>query len=305
MHPEDLEEGTRFTRDGTSVNGRDFQTEFRLRAADGRVIWVRQIVHRDADADDREHFRGFLFDVTEAKLHDEERERSRTQLRELAARSQKVREEERMSIARELHDELGQALTMLKIDLGWLGARMGKVVPPTELPPLQDKLGSMGQAIDMTLQTVRRILSALRPPLLEELGLKDAIEWQVEAFGRRAGIRYELDTAPVGTLSQTLAITVFRIFQEILTNIARHAGATRFRVHLRHTRTSLVLRVEDNGCGISEEKLRQTKSFGILGMRERAWVVGGEVEVRGVPDEGTTVTLTVPLQPAPPPEDEQ
>jgi PAS domain S-box-containing protein len=153
LHPEDVYEGTRFATEDVSGAPRDFQTEFRLRSADGRLIWFRQIVHCGSEDDQRTHVRGFLLDVTDSKRIEEEREHSKIELRELAARSHKVREEERMNIAREIHDELGQALTLFKLDLAWLSARVGKVVPEPELQPLAEKLSSMEQMITSTLQT--------------------------------------------------------------------------------------------------------------------------------------------------------
>ncbi len=296
LHPDDFENGTRFARKGAFRSNSDFQTEFRVYAADGRGIWIRQIVQRDTADDKQDYVRGFLFEVTEAKLAEEERERSRGQLRELAARTQQVREEERMSIAREIHDELGQGLTLLKIDLSWLSGHLGKTVADDVRKPLEERIGKMEQMIHWTLLTVRRILSALRPPLLDELGLKDAIEFHMEEFSQRVGIRYELDVAAVGgTLPANSATATFRIFQEALTNVARHANASRIKVYLHEANSQLVMKVQDNGCGISQEKLLHTGSFGLLGMQERAWAIGGELELHASSRSGTTVTLKVPL----------
>lgn len=291
--PQDADKGNRWKH--ASPSPHDAQTEFRVRAADGRVIWIRQIVHWAADEDERRHIRGFLFDVTEARRAEEEREHSRTQLRELAARAQDIREEERVGIAREIHDELGQALTLFTIDLAWLQTRIGKTVPEEVRPALNDKIAAMGNSIQSTLQVVRRIVTALRPPLLDELGLAEAIEWQMQDFSKRVGIRYEVEATPITRLSTGSATVVFRIFQEILTNTARHAKASRIKVSLRDSDTEFVMRVQDNGVGISQQKLQHTKSFGILGMRERAWSVGGEVEILGAANHGTTVVVRLPL----------
>ena len=296
VHPDDLKLGTQFARGMGELSVQDFETEFRVRAADGRIIWVKQIVHRAAEGDDREQVRGFLFDITKAKREEEDREQSRLQLRELAARSQEVREEERMSVAREIHDELGQALTLMKIDLAWLGSRLARAVLEEVRKPLEEKLASMEDTINKTLQAVRRILSALRPPLLDELGLKDAIEFQMQEFSKRVGVRYELDVEPVSALPATDVSAVFRIFQESLTNVARHAKASRIKVHLRQSESQVVMKVEDNGCGISEDRLRHSKNFGLLGMRERAWAIGAELEMNAALGAGTTVTLKVPIR---------
>ena len=153
----------------------------------------------------------------------------------------------------------------------------------------------MERLIHSTLQTVRQILSALRPPLLDELGLKDAIEFQMQQFSKRVGIRYDLDVEPVSALPASTATAVFRIFQEILTNVARHAKASRVRVYLRELSSSLVLKVEDDGCGISEKDLGRSDSFGVLGMQERAWAMGGVLEIHRTSGSGTRVTLKVPI----------
>lgn len=297
VHPDDFEEGRRFTQVSQSDN--DFQAEFRVLSLDARSIWIRQIVHRASDEDNRTHVRGFLFDVTEAKQAEEEREVSRTQLRELAARGQEMREEERMSIAREIHDELGQALTLLTIDLAWLGTRIGRTLQGELKELLGKKIVVMEESVQSTLQIVRRILCALRPPLLDELGLREAIEWQMQNFSKRVGIRYEMDATPITLLSSASVTAVFRIFQEVLTNAARHSKASRIKVLLRETDTEFFMRVEDNGVGISPSRLLLTKNFGLLGMRERAWSVGGEVEITGIPERGTAVTLRVPLSEGP------
>ncbi|HSH93374.1 MAG TPA: PAS domain-containing sensor histidine kinase, partial [Roseimicrobium sp.] len=291
---QDLQTGMRFALDAFT-SSRDHQTEFRVRAADGRVMWVRQIVHFAEDEDDRKRVRGYLFDATEARQAEEERENSRVQLRQLAARGQEIREEERISIARELHDELGQAMTLLTIDLAWLSTRIGKTVHSEAKPPLEEKICSMEQSVQSTLVIIRRILCALRPPLLDELGLREAIDWQMQEFSKRVGIRYDLDSMPITLLSNASVTAVFRIFQEVLTNVARHARASKIKIVLRESSKGFVMQVEDNGVGFSEAKSPKSNSFGILGMRERAWSVGGELEIGGRPGQGTTVILRIPV----------
>ena len=144
VHPDDVEAGTRFAVEAAPRATHDFQTEFRIRADDGRIVWVKQIVHCGPVEEPSDHVRGFLFDITEAKLIEEERENSRLQLRQLAARNQQVREEERMTIAREIHDEIGQALTLFKIDLAWLGVRLSKALPDDARQPLEEKISGHG-----------------------------------------------------------------------------------------------------------------------------------------------------------------
>ena len=176
LHPNDIYEGTRFAAKEIPGLTADYQTEFRIRGTKGKTIWLRQIVHRSPDEFDRDQIRGFLFDVTETKTIEEEFERSRTKVRELAARSHQAREEERKSIARELHDELGQSLTLLKLDLSWLEASVAKGRSGNIAEERRSKVQEMQRRIDGTLQTRVGSLE-LRPPLLTSMGLADALEW--------------------------------------------------------------------------------------------------------------------------------
>lgn len=225
--------------------------------------------------------------------------RSLDQLRALTTYLQYVREEERTRIAREVHDELGQALTGLKLDMSWLASRLQKTTPA-----LTDKARTMTAHIDETIQTVRRIATELRPGILDSLGLVAAIEWQANEFQTRTGVPCTVTSTVADTPSEHDFTTVFfRIFQETLTNIMRHAKATRVDVLLKQENGQLVLVVQDNGRGISEDEIAGTRSLGLVGMRERAMLIGGEVSLHGRPGKGTTVTLRVPLPPAGEPPD--
>jgi PAS domain S-box-containing protein len=264
--------------------------------ADGSAMWIAVFARTVRDERGEPlYFEGSVIDITERKEAEEERERSRTQLREFAERCQQVREEERMTVAREIHDELGQSLTLFKLDLAWLSGRIAKISSEETRQPLAEKLSSTEQLIDSTLKTVRRILAALRPPLLDECGLKDAIEFQVQEVAKRLGIRCEVDVEAVHGLPDSFSIAVFRIFQEILTNAAKHAKASRIKVTMRLVDGQVVMSVEDNGCGITKAKLLQAGRFGLMGIQERAVFMGGEVEIRGSPRSGTLVTLRVPI----------
>jgi signal transduction histidine kinase len=259
---------------------------------------VRQIVHRSDEANGSLRYHGFLFEITESKRAEVEREESRSGLRALAAQAHLVREEERMSVAREIHDELGQALTLLRLDLSWLSSRMYALGSDEAIKPIMEKIGSMEQLIHWTLQSVRRILSSLRPPLLDEAGLKEAIEFHLQSFAKRLAIRYECDATPISALPTSTSTAIFRIFQEILTNVARHANASRVRVTLAEANSTVILAVQDNGCGITQDKLANASGFGLLGMQERAWAIGGELEITGSPRSGTCVRLRLPLSQA-------
>lgn len=216
---------------------------------------------------------------------------SYTQLRALAARLQTIREEERTDIARELHDELGQALTALKMDLAALITRL-----PVRSKYLRERAQAMSEQIDATIKTVRRMSSQLRPGMLDDLGLGPSIEWYAQEFQTRTGITVETNI-PVEELdlSHARATALFRIFQETLTNVARHAQATRVQAVLAQQDEMLLLQIADDGRGIDLEQARGKRSLGLLSMRERAEMIQGSFEIRGEAGKGTTITVRVPL----------
>lgn len=235
------------------------------------------------------HF-GIQRDVTAKYEENEQMRASRQQLRALARRLQKVREEERTSIAREIHDELGQVLTGLKLDIAWLKRHL-----PRDHEMI-DQCASILKRIDQSLSAVRRIATELRPSVLDQLGLAAALEWQCQEFGTRTGIHVDMHLSTDGTaIPDPLGSSAFRILQESLTNIARHAKATSVSVRLDQTPELLTLEVSDNGVGFPPERLEGTASLGIVGMRERALACGGEFSITCLPDRGTTVLLHVPL----------
>ena len=217
---------------------------------------------------------------------------SHEQLRSLSAHLESVREEERTHIAREIHDELGQMLTALKIDLSWLTPRL-----PKEQELLLVKTKSMYQLIDMAIHTVQKISAELRPAVLDDLGLSAAIEWQAGEFEKVTEIRCEFSSNPEDiVLDQDRSTAIFRIFQEALTNVIRHANATKVKASLIEEAGKIVLRVRDNGEGIEKKQIINPKAFGLIGMRERARFWGGEVKITGTPGRGTTVAVSIPLE---------
>jgi signal transduction histidine kinase len=225
-----------------------------------------------------------------AQLYEAERA-ARRRLRDLAGYLEDARERERTYIAREIHDEFGQALTALKMDLAWLAKRL-----PADQDHLLAKVGSMSDLVDSSIQMVRRIATDLRPGVLDHLGLVESIEWQAQEFAKRAGFDCQLHlTDQEFTLDKDLLTAVFRIFQETLTNVVRHAGATTVRVDLREDAGELVLIVQDNGKGMTESQITQSKSLGLIGMQERARSWGGRVIFQATPGKGTTVTVRVPM----------
>jgi signal transduction histidine kinase len=208
----------------------------------------------------------------------------------LSVHLQYVREEERIRISREVHDELGQSLTGLKLQLTWLAGRL-----PKKLVALQKKAHSLAGTIDEIIHAVRRIATELRPGLLDTVGLTAALEWQTNEFQRQTGIQCRVAMAVHDSiLNQDLNTAFFRIFQETLTNIIRHARATKVEVRLAETAEYFILEVKDNGRGISESEIQNTKSIGLIGMRERAALLGGEIRWRGEPGKGTTVSVRIP-----------
>ena len=229
-------------------------------------------------------------EITERMSKEDEFHRSTEQLRELSARLQSVREEERTHLARAIHDELGQALTGLKMDVAWLQKHLGQ-----QQPALLEKTQAMSDLIDIIVRAVRRIATELRPGILD-LSLVATIEWQLQEFQTRSGIQGKLISAPEETsLDADGATTVFRIFQEILTNVTRHAHATQIEVTVAENATFLILQVHDNGRGITKSEIHSPKSIGLLGMQERARLRSGEVDFQGRPGQGTTVTVRLPL----------
>lgn len=238
-----------------------------------------------------------LAEIAERRRAEEELKNLHKQLRALAARLQSIREEERKQIAREVHDELGQALTGLKIDISWLTSRLSEAGVKARRHLLLDKIQSMSNLIDMTIKTVRRIATELRPGVLDDLGLVAAIEWQAQDFQKRTGIKCEFTPSVEDiSLDQDRSTAVFRIFQETLTNIARHANATRINTRLRKDDGNIMLEVEDNGRGITEKEISDSKSLGLLGMKERAFLFGGKVNIIGHLKKGTIVTVLIPLR---------
>lgn len=230
--------------------------------------------------------------ITERIQAEQELRRSREQLRDLADHLQSVREEERTSIAREMHDELGQNLTGLKMGIVWLAKRM-----PTDEKPVLDEMKAISALIDVTVKIVQRISAELRPGLLDNLGLVAAMEWQAREFEKRTGITCRLNAYPEEiVVHDKLATAIFRIFQESLTNVARHAEATSVAVRLKERSGILKLMVTDNGKGISKAKISDSKSFGLIGMRERVYPWGGKVKIKGLTDKGTTVLISIPLK---------
>jgi two-component system, NarL family, sensor histidine kinase UhpB len=217
-------------------------------------------------------------------------------LHPLSLRLELAREEERARVARELHDELGQVLTSLKLEFMWLVDELKKTEPKPGIQ-LVNKLQSLIGLIEVSIQSVRQISGDLRPAVLDHLGLKDAIEWEATKFQARTGIRCRVAFKLKRELAdRTRALALFRILQEALTNVVRHAHAGAVRISVRERGQALTLIVKDNGRGITKTERSGVNSIGLLGMSERARLLGGRVMIAGGPGRGTTVKVQVPLK---------
>ncbi|MDD5007148.1 MAG: PAS domain S-box protein [Syntrophorhabdaceae bacterium] len=238
---------------------------------------------------------GTCIDMTEARRANEAIKRSQKELRALTAYLQNIREEERTQIAREIHDELGQSLTGIKIDISWLKKKLSNIVEPAD--PIQAKIDSLLTLTESTIAVTRELSLSLRPGILDDLGLVVAINWQLKRFQEKAGIicMLQTDVAEI-TIPTDYATALFRISQECLTNISRYANATKVKIALTKEGENLVLEIEDNGKGITTEQIRNPLSLGILGMRERIKNLKGKFHISGAPGKGTKVRVELPMK---------
>jgi PAS domain S-box-containing protein len=239
---------------------------------------------------------GISRDITEHKQAEEKLKATSEQLRALSARLQSAREEEGTRIAREIHDELGSTLTTLRWDLEGFEKTLSVLDNLPQVASLQERIKSMTGLIDTTIKSVRRISSELRPTALDDLGLLAAVEWQARQFEERTGIVCQCYfAAEKFDLTEAQATALFRVFQEALTNVLRHAQATMVETAIAKEVGQIVLTISDNGRGITEDETLGPQSLGLLGMRERAYLIGGEIDIVGIKGKGTTITVRVPL----------
>jgi signal transduction histidine kinase len=266
----------------------DVTTLWALRA-DGEEFPIEAAISQAGDAG-RKFFTVILRDITLRKQAEDAVRQSQRELRELSARVLEAREEEKTRLARELHDELGQLLTALKMDLGWLRERL----PPDA--ELAARAAEMSGLLDRTVHSTRRISADLRPLMLDDLGLADAACWLVDDFAKRSGVACKIEVPEdLGALSKAVATAVYRAIQESLTNIGRHAGARHAWVMIGLENGALLVEVEDDGRGIAPEDLAKTRSLGLKGMRERIAYLGGSLDIARPARGGTRLRLRVPL----------
>ena len=234
---------------------------------------------------------GLGFNISRIKDAEGLLKQSEEDLRDLASNLQNVREEERTSISREIHDELGQLLTAIKLDVSWLDRKIqGDVI-------VKERIGGILSMLTEMIHSIRRISTQLRPSILDDLGLVEALRWQVRDFQKRGGVRVQFE-CPEESLKLEAGVTtgLFRIFQEALTNIARHAEATAVSACLFKEGEQLVLTITDNGKGFDQHAAKKKKTLGLLGMKERTLMMKGVYEISSQPGNGTSLRVSVPLQ---------
>jgi signal transduction histidine kinase len=256
-----------------------------MRHVDGSWRWLVSrgtVFSRNADGTAKQIL-GMAQDITERRRAERALRQSRTQLRHLARQVQTLQEEERKRIARAIHDELAQDLVAMKMDFAWLNKRLTRVAAPT-----QARLREMAAVSEHLLATVYRIATDLRPGMLDDLGLTAALEWHLQEVQRRTAVEVVVESEP--------ATALFRIFQEALSNVVRHAQASQVTVEVAQSSEVICLKVHDNGKGICPGQMADPAALGLLGMRERAELWGGHVTVIGKPGYGTTVTVWMPCE---------
>jgi PAS domain S-box-containing protein len=294
VHPDDR---PRVLQSMQTWDGSEFEIEYRIISHNGQVRWIRDrgfpIRNQSGEI---YRMGGVAEDVTYRKEAEERLKTSSEQLRALSASLQSTREKEATRIARQIHDELGGPLAGLRWELEALEKMIHQPADPERVKMMQVKLAAMVGLTDATINVVRRVASELRPSILDDLGLLEAIEWQTQQFEARTGIECRCDCSlPRIPLGDQQSTAVFRIVQEALTNILRHAQATRVVVAMKEEDGIFVLTVADNGRGISQAEVLSRASLGLLGMQERAHLIGGRVDIVGLKGRGTTLHIRVPL----------
>ncbi|MEX3633494.1 PAS domain-containing protein [Paraburkholderia sp. BR14320] len=271
---------------------RPYDVEYRMRTKSGEYCWVHargQALWNQFGQPYR--MLGWIIDVTERRLAEDALRASREELQRLSAGIQQAREDEKARIARELHDDFGQQLVALKIAC----ARLDASITRSDSPAGAADLANVYRLIDQLVVSVRRIATDLRPAMLDDLGLIPALEWLVNRFSERHGVRVSRRIADNIAFNDDSATAVFRIVQEALTNVARHARATEVVLEILRKEPHCVVHIADNGCGSAPDQRPAADSFGLLGIRERAWALRGDLQIRTAPDQGFAITVSLPL----------
>lgn len=290
-HPDDMASLRRALEEVLQNPGKSYRISFRTRHRQGHYVWLEGNAINLLGDESVGAIVTNLHDITESKEAEQQLKESHEELRLLASHLQDVREEERTAMAREIHDELGQQLTGLKMDVSWLYRR-----PDLNDETARQKIKGILSLLDATVGTVRRLAAELRPAILDDLGLPEAMEWHCKQFYDRFGIHCVIDVAGEGSaLAPEVATGLFRILQEALTNVARHAKATAVSANLVILEDRADLTISDNGKGFDVHHIGAKKTLGLLGMKERALMLGGKCDWVSEPGNGTTIRVSVPL----------
>lgn len=275
-----------------------FRTEYPLKKKDGTIIETEiTVTPITADKGFPDGVVNVIRDISERKRAEKELRVFREQLLALTTHLQSSIEEERSRISREIHDDIGQRMTALRMDLSLIEKSLKESSDPVICDMTVNEIPEIQRMIDDGIQTMRKIIRDLRPEVLDTLGLIDGIRWQADEFQKRTGIQCSVKLPEQDpTFESKVSTTIFRILQEALTNVVRHARATEVRVILQHTNDLLTLEVADNGKGISEIEKNKVESFGLLGIRERARSIGGSMTINGEQGKGTVLRISVPDQ---------
>ncbi len=292
IHPEDKARVEKGIYDAIQKGSYYWTDDYRFFKADGSIVNIYDRGYIIFDANNKPYrMVGAMLDITKIRNAEQEVRRSQIALRQLSAHLQSIREEERTYIAREIHDELGQQLTCLKMDASWLNKKVDK-----SNDDVTERIKGMIEMIDDTVKTVRRIAADLRPGILDDLGLIAALEWQCHEFEKRTGIQSHFEClSPDTDFDKNTATGVFRVYQEILTNVARHSKATAVQTKVECTDNLLILQVHDNGVGFDAAAVKEKHTLGLLGMNERVAMFNGEIDIASENGNGTIITIKAPI----------
>lgn len=299
VHPDDYHKCINAMRNHILGKTERYEVEYRIMNSSGSYRWfydVGSVTYRK-EKKKPTIVSGLVMDITARKIAEESLKESREQLKDFAAHLQNVREEERVMLAREIHDDLGQILVAMKIDMGMLKKYITYNLKPDLSNEIIQKFDNLILLVDNTIKTARRIMTDLRPEVLELLGFTEAVKAHIKTFGER----YKIETNFVNNISQLSlnsqqSIALFRIIQEALNNVAKHAKASKVEIIFTQNIDKLTLKIKDNGIGIEKNAKRKTESFGIIGMRERIFLLGGEISIDGEKNKGTIILIEIPLK---------
>jgi PAS domain S-box-containing protein len=266
-----------------------FTVEYKIQAVGNEIKWIWERGRGIYSGGKPVALEGFITDITNKKKVEEELKDALEQQQQLTNYIEKVRENERVAISRELHDDLGQSLTAVKIDLG-------TIMQKTADKEVLNRIKKVSALVSDTIKTVQRITAQLRPQIIDDLGLESAVEWYTSEFQERSGIKISLDLEYGLSINHDASLIIFRVMQEALTNIARHSNADEVGIRLFKNDNDLRFSISDNGIGITEDQVRSNNSFGIISMKERAASLGGKFEISGSKNQGTVINLIFPLK---------